>query len=130
MSKINIYGLGSSTIDAMTVGVLNELKSSNHVYTRTMDHPAIQELETLGVAFTSFDEVYETHEQLGMNESLIIVRNYLCTYSCRKGAATQHAQWILGISESITGYLVITRATGNEGMDYKCMYLSMGIYRW
>ena len=63
MSKINIYGLGSSTIDAMTVGVLNELKSSNHVYTRTMDHPAIQELETLGVVFTSFDEVYETHEQ-------------------------------------------------------------------
>ena len=63
MSKINIYGLGSSTIDSMTVNVLNKLKSANHVYTRTMDHPAIQELESLGVTFTSFDEVYEAHER-------------------------------------------------------------------
>ena len=31
---------------------------------------------------------------------------------------------------SISGYLVITRTIGNEVMDDKCMYLSIGIYRW
>lgn len=63
MSKIDIYGLGSSTIDAMTVGVLNTLKTKQHVYTRTMEHPAIKELEALGVTFTSFDEYYTKHER-------------------------------------------------------------------
>lgn len=74
MSKINIYGLGSSTIDAMTIGVLNELKSAEHVYTRTMEHPAIQELESLGMTFTSFDDVYESHERFeDVYESIVNV---------------------------------------------------------
>lgn len=62
MSKIDVYGLGSSTIDEMTVGVLNTLKASARVYTRTMDHPAIEELEALGVTFISFDDQYLKHE--------------------------------------------------------------------
>lgn len=61
MSKIEILGLGSSNIDAMTVGVLNTLKARKHVYARTLDHPAIRELEALGVTFKSFDNIYTEH---------------------------------------------------------------------
>lgn len=61
MSKIEILGLGSSNIDAMTVGVLNKLKEAAHVYARTLDHPAINELQALGVTFKSFDNIYTEH---------------------------------------------------------------------
>ena len=56
-----------------------------------------------------------------MNESPIIVRNYSYTYSGGKGAATQQAQWILEIPESITRHLVITRSTGDDNMNDRCM---------
>ena len=48
----------------------------------------------------------------------------------RKRAAKQQAQTILGISENFSGYQVITGATGNEGVNDKCMQLSIRIYRW
>ena len=56
-----------------------------------------------------------------MNEFPRIVRNYSYTFSGGKGAATQHAQWILEILESITRHLVITRSTGDENMNDMCM---------
>lgn len=61
MSKIEIMGLGSSNIDAMTVGVLNKLKHHTHVYARTLDHPAVKDLQALGVTFKSFDDMYLEH---------------------------------------------------------------------
>lgn len=61
MNKIEILGLGSSDIDSMTVGVLKTLKSRDHVYARTLDHPVIKELQGLGVTFKSFDDVYTQH---------------------------------------------------------------------
>lgn len=61
MTKIEILGLGSSNIEAMTVGVLNKLERAPHVYARTLDHPAIHELQALGVTFKSFDNVYREH---------------------------------------------------------------------
>ena len=49
-----------------------------------------------------------------MNKSSISVRNYSDMYSCGKGAARQQAQRILEKSQSITGYLVVTRAIGKS----------------
>ena len=37
---------------------------------------------------------------------------------------------ILGTTTSISGYLVITRAIGDEGMGDKDMQLVIGAYRW
>ena len=65
-----------------------------------------------------------------MNEFPVSVRNYSYMYSSGKGAARQQAQKILKKSQSISGYLVVTRAIGKEGLDGKCMWLSIGIHRW
>ena len=50
----------------------------------------------------------------------VFMRNRSC-----KAAGTKDSRNI----QSISGYLVITRIIGNEGMDDKCMQLSLGIYR-
>ena len=62
-----------------------------------------------------------------MNGSPVSVRNYSYMYSGGKGAATQQAQRILEIPESITRHLIITRSTGDEGMNENCRSLSIGV---
>ena len=37
---------------------------------------------------------------------------------------------ILGTTEIISGYLVITRSTGNKSKNDRCKYLSIGMFRW
>ena len=37
---------------------------------------------------------------------------------------------ILGTLERISGYLVITRSTGNKSKNDRCKYLSIGVFRW
>ncbi|MFD2831616.1 MazG nucleotide pyrophosphohydrolase domain-containing protein [Corticicoccus populi] len=59
MHTINIIGLGSSDIDNMPLGVWRFLTECDTLYMRTMDHPAVQALETEGLNITSFDDVYE-----------------------------------------------------------------------
>jgi hypothetical protein len=63
-----------------------------------------------------FKVCWESHEQLGMNGSPISVRNYpQCE---RKLQGSRHkgflVQWRV-----FRGYLVHTRATGNEGINGK-----------
>ncbi|EIT84179.1 tetrapyrrole methylase/MazG family protein [Fictibacillus macauensis ZFHKF-1] len=60
--SITIVGLGAAGLDEMTLGIYRMVKEAKHVYVRTMDHPAVQELEQEGVTFTAFDEVYEKHD--------------------------------------------------------------------
>ena len=74
-----------------------------------------------------FKSIVKYMNQLGMSESSISVRNYLQVYSRRK-------ELTVGTKDSrdigkFLWYLVITRATWNEGVDSECMYLSIGIYR-
>lgn len=59
MHTINIIGLGSSDIDNMPLGVWRFLTECDTLYMRTMDHPAVQTLETEGLNITAFDDVYE-----------------------------------------------------------------------
>ncbi|WOS95584.1 MazG nucleotide pyrophosphohydrolase domain-containing protein [Nosocomiicoccus massiliensis] len=63
---ITIVGLGSSDVDHMTVGVYNRLKTSDFVYLRTNDHPAVELLHTENISYKSFDNYYvesETFEE-------------------------------------------------------------------
>ena len=39
-------------------------------------------------------------------------------------------QTVLGTIERISRYLVMTRSTGNKSKNDRCMYLSIGIFRW
>ncbi|WP_027964454.1 nucleoside triphosphate pyrophosphohydrolase [Halalkalibacillus halophilus] len=66
MSTIRVIGLGTSTIDQLPLGVYKEItRIDGPVYTRTLYHPVVQSLQSEGVIFQSFDEVYEENEAFG-----------------------------------------------------------------
>ena len=63
MPSIMIAGLGAGDINQLPLGIYRLLLQSKKVFTRTLDHPVINELEQEGVHFESYDYVYEKHDQ-------------------------------------------------------------------
>lgn len=63
MNEITIIGLGAGDLDQLPLGVYKKLKTAEHFYVRTEEHPVLQELKTEGMQWTSFDGVYEKHDQ-------------------------------------------------------------------
>ncbi|WPZ18475.1 nucleoside triphosphate pyrophosphohydrolase [Geobacillus subterraneus] len=63
MNTIYIFGLGAGDFEQLPVGVYRKLKRAHPLFLRTKEHPAVKGLEEEGIAFTSFDDVYEKHEQ-------------------------------------------------------------------
>src|SRR5699024_4734945 len=60
---IEIVGLGAGDIDQLPLGIYKKLlHSTDPIYVRTMDHPVVDELRAEGVAFYSFDHVYEAND--------------------------------------------------------------------
>lgn len=59
--KITVVGLGNYGIDELPLGVYRFLQQQQQVYTRTLDHPVITELQA-ELQFESFDNIYETYE--------------------------------------------------------------------
>ncbi|WCK56690.1 nucleoside triphosphate pyrophosphohydrolase [Aneurinibacillus sp. Ricciae_BoGa-3] len=56
-------GLGAGSLEGLPLGLYKTLKNAQHLYMRTDHHPAAAELAAEGVAYKSFDEVYEAHDQ-------------------------------------------------------------------
>jgi tetrapyrrole methylase family protein / MazG family protein len=63
VKKIEILGLGAGDLDQLPLGVYKKLLNSKHVYLRTKEHPVVPELEKEGFHYTSFDYIYEKHDQ-------------------------------------------------------------------
>ena len=64
-----------------------------------------------------------------MSGYLVRARNSPKGYSCGKELqGSRHS--MLGTIERISGYLVITRSTGNDCKNGKCTWLSIRVYRW
>ncbi|AGX02110.1 MULTISPECIES: nucleoside triphosphate pyrophosphohydrolase [Bacillus] len=63
MNKITIYGLGAGDLEQLPFGVYKALQAEGAVYLRTEDHPVIRELQDEGMAFQSFDRIYEKHSR-------------------------------------------------------------------
>jgi tetrapyrrole methylase family protein / MazG family protein len=61
--KIEIIGLGAGDINQLPLGVYKKLLGQNQLFLRTKEHPVVKELEQEGVAYTSFDDIYEANEQ-------------------------------------------------------------------
>ncbi len=59
---LTVVGLGSGDPDQLTIGILNKMRGASALYLRTKEHPAVKVLDEFGVAFESFDTVYETKE--------------------------------------------------------------------
>lgn len=58
---ITIIGLGAGDMDQLPLGIYNLLKTADHLYLRTKDHPVVAVLEKEGITFTAFDKIYESH---------------------------------------------------------------------
>ncbi|MCM2535574.1 nucleoside triphosphate pyrophosphohydrolase [Neobacillus pocheonensis] len=63
VKKIEILGLGAGDLEQLPFGVYKKLVGSSHIYLRTKEHPVVTELETEGLHYSSFDSIYEKHDQ-------------------------------------------------------------------
>jgi tetrapyrrole methylase family protein / MazG family protein len=61
--KIEIIGLGAGDLNQLPLGVYKKLLSHNRLFLRTKEHPVVKELEKEGVAYISFDDIYEANDQ-------------------------------------------------------------------
>lgn len=62
MATITIIGLGAAELDQLPLGLYKFLKQNPSLYVRTEDHPVLAELAAEGLNYTSFDAVYEKHD--------------------------------------------------------------------
>lgn len=62
VQQITVIGLGAADFDQMQLGVYKKIKSVDHLYVRTEDHPVLNDLKAEGVQIESFDFVYEKHD--------------------------------------------------------------------
>lgn len=62
MAQIDIIGLGPGSIGQLTLEAMEMLRDGRNNYFRTKIHPVVSELETRGIRYESFDDLYETGE--------------------------------------------------------------------
>lgn len=56
---INVVGLGPGAKESLTLGALELLKKSKHVYLRTKNHPTVEFLDSIGIRYETYDYKYE-----------------------------------------------------------------------
>lgn len=61
--RIEILGLGAGDLEQLPVGVYKKLLNASSLFLRTKEHPVVAELEKEGLSYSSFDSVYEKHDQ-------------------------------------------------------------------
>ncbi|GAA3317946.1 hypothetical protein GCM10020331_018740 [Ectobacillus funiculus] len=49
-------------MEQLTLGVYRSIQRASHLYLRTKEHPVVKDLEEEGIAYTSFDDIYEAHD--------------------------------------------------------------------
>jgi len=62
LSKIHIVGLGAGDLEQLPLGIYKTLKQARHLFLRTKEHPVVAELSNEGLAYQSFDDIYEQQE--------------------------------------------------------------------
>ncbi|CAI6085956.1 hypothetical protein PAECIP112173_04818 [Paenibacillus sp. JJ-100] len=58
-AALTVVGLGSGDADQLTLGIIKKMKNASTLYVRTLDHPALNDLQQEGLEMTSFDSIYE-----------------------------------------------------------------------
>ncbi|EST51742.1 hypothetical protein T458_25580 [Brevibacillus panacihumi W25] len=61
-SSITILGLGAGDLDQLPYGIYRKLKEAKNLFLRTREHPVVGQLAAEGVAFASYDDVYEQYD--------------------------------------------------------------------
>lgn len=62
MPKVYVVGLGPGGRAGLPLGTYERLQSGLPVYLRTRIHPVVEDLANWGIAFTAFDDLYESGE--------------------------------------------------------------------
>ncbi|MGG3560793.1 nucleoside triphosphate pyrophosphohydrolase [Neobacillus rhizosphaerae] len=63
VKRIEVLGLGAGDLEQLPVGVYKKLLGSSHLFLRTKEHPVVHDLEKEGMTYSSFDSIYEKHDQ-------------------------------------------------------------------
>jgi tetrapyrrole methylase family protein/MazG family protein len=63
VKRIEILGLGAGDLEQLNVGIYKKLLHAGPIYLRTKEHPVVLDLEKEGLTYTSFDAIYEKHDQ-------------------------------------------------------------------
>jgi len=61
-STITVLGLGAGDLDQLPYGIYRKLKEAKNLFLRTREHPVVAQLAAEGVAFASYDDVYEKYD--------------------------------------------------------------------
>lgn len=59
MSKIIVMGLGPGSEDTISIGTINTLKRTDHVFLRTARHPLVKSFASWNISYESLDYFYE-----------------------------------------------------------------------
>jgi tetrapyrrole methylase family protein/MazG family protein len=76
---IKIIGLGPGSEEALTLGVVKQLKNSDNIFLRTEKHPTVQFLVEEGIKFNTYDSAYEnssTFDQVYESIALDLVEQH------------------------------------------------------
>jgi len=60
MGTITIVGLGPGSFDDLTLRAVREIEGAENLYLRTEKHPTVKYIKDKGIAYKSFDEVYDS----------------------------------------------------------------------
>lgn len=64
-ATLTVVGLGSGDDNQLTLGVLRKLENARRICLRTAEHPVVRFLQERGLAFETFDRLYEAHSDFG-----------------------------------------------------------------
>lgn len=62
MGKIYVIGLGPGSIDSLTMGAINRIKSGCKNFLRTDKHPTIDYFNDNNISYKSYDYIYDSEE--------------------------------------------------------------------
>lgn len=62
MKRVTVIGLGYGELEQLPLGIYRFLKETNHIYTRTVEHPIFEQLQKENMHIESFDTIYEKNE--------------------------------------------------------------------
>ena len=63
VKRISIIGLGAGDINQLSLGIYRSIKDTAFLYLRTKEHPVVVDLESEGISYTAFDDIYEKYDQ-------------------------------------------------------------------
>jgi tetrapyrrole methylase family protein/MazG family protein len=72
--RVVVVGLGPAGADHLLPVARSALEASSHRYARTLRHPALDDLRAAGLAFLSFDDVYDAASDLAATYAEIAAR--------------------------------------------------------